>query len=122
MPYLNKIMIMGHVGKNAETSTTDKGTEITKFSVATTYKSKDYEETTWHNIIGFNLPDFLKNLQKGDLVFIEGRQTHKSYEKNGDKKYYSQVIAERIMKMNREPKETQNEIKDAMNNNDDLPF
>jgi single-strand DNA-binding protein len=67
---LNRIMLIGNLGRDAETRFTNNNVSVTNFSLATThsYKGKDGEwvnETTWHNITSFNLSDFFKeNLKK----------------------------------------------------------
>ncbi|MGE5812773.1 MAG: single-stranded DNA-binding protein, partial [Ignavibacteria bacterium] len=62
---LNKIMLIGNLGKDAETRFTTTNVSVTTFTMATTssYKGKDgnwINETTWHNIVGYNLSDFFK--------------------------------------------------------------
>jgi len=76
---LNKIMLIGNLGRDVETRfTTANNVSISSFSIATThsYKGKDgnwVNETTWHNVTVFNLSDFMKeNLKKGRKVFVEG--------------------------------------------------
>jgi single-strand DNA-binding protein len=133
---LNKVQLIGNLGQDAETSFTTNNLGITKFSIATTrnYKGKDGEwvpETTWHNIVAFNLSDFYKDaLKKGKKVYIEGRISKRSYEKDGVKQYFTEVVSESIIpldprdssgysqgssdKTNQEPIDT--------NTEDDLPF
>ncbi|GBD89579.1 single-stranded DNA-binding protein [bacterium BMS3Abin04] len=99
---LNKVMLIGNLGQDAEHRFTTNNTEITSFSVATTYgyKNRDGEwvnETTWHNVIAFSLSDFFKNaLKKGRKVYIEGRISKRNYEnKDGQKVYVTEIIADR---------------------------
>ena len=76
---LNRIMLIGNLGRDAETRFTNNNVSVTNFSLATThsYKGKDGDwvnETTWHNITGFNLSDYFKeNLKKGKKFYVEGR-------------------------------------------------
>lgn len=102
---LNKIMLIGNLGKDAETRfTTAENLSVTNFTLATTYriKNKDGEwtnETTWHNVVAFNLSDFMKeNLKKGKKVYVEGRLVKRDYtDKDNIKRYVTEVRAERII-------------------------
>ena len=108
---LNKIMLIGNLGKDAETRFTTNNAAITTFSLATThgYKGKDgnwVNETTWHNIVSFNLPDFYKEgLKKGKKFYVEGRLTKRDYtDKDGQKKYVTEVISDKLIPLEaREP-------------------
>ncbi|MCF8240286.1 MAG: single-stranded DNA-binding protein [Melioribacteraceae bacterium] len=98
---LNKIMLIGNLGQDAENRFTNNNVSVTSFSIATTYsyKGKDgnwVNETTWHNVVGFNLSDFLKDkLKKGAKFYVEGRLSKRSYEdKEGKKQYFTEVIAD----------------------------
>ncbi len=74
---LNKIMLIGNLGRDAETRFTTNNLSVTNFSIATTRSFKDKDgnwqnETTWHNVTGFNLSDYYKdNLKKGKKFYIE---------------------------------------------------
>jgi len=101
MPFsLNKVQLIGTLGRDSETSFTTSNVSVTKFSVATEHSRKDKDgnwqnETTWHNIVAFGLSDFYKDgLKKGKKFYIEGRITHNTYEKDGVKRYYTEIIAE----------------------------
>ena len=101
---LNKIMLIGNLGQDAETRFTTNNTAITNFSVATThsYKGKDgnwVNETTWHNLIAFSLSDYMKDsLKKGKKVYVEGRLSKRDYtDKEGIKRYVTEVVTERII-------------------------
>lgn len=101
---LNKIMLIGNLGRDAETRFTTNNVSVTSFTLATTnsYKGKDgnwMNETTWHNIVSFNLSDYFKeNLKKGKKFYVEGRLTKRDYtDKDGIKRYATDVVAERII-------------------------
>ena len=138
---LNKIMLIGNLGRDVETRFTTGNVSISNFSMATTnsYKGKDgnwVNETTWHNITVFNLSDFMKeNLKKGRKVYVEGRLTKRDYtDKEGIKRYSTDVISERIIPLegsgessgaNSEDNSTESTVVNDMppvDNNDDLPF
>lgn len=136
---LNKIMLIGNLGNDAETRFTTNNLGITSFSLATThsYKGKDgnwVNETTWHNVIGFSLPDYLKEaLKKGKKFYVEGRLSKRDYtDKEGVKRYVTEVVSEKII--NLEPRESASSFSEPSgggnNDNfvdtpaeeDDLPF
>ena len=135
---LNKIMLIGNLGNDAETRFTTNNLGITSFSLATThsYKGKDgnwVNETTWHNVIGFSLPDYLKeSLKKGKKFYVEGRLSKRDYtDKEGVKRYVTEVVSEKII--NLEPRESASSFSEPAGSNnenfvdtpaedDDLPF
>jgi len=101
---LNKITLIGNLGRDAETRFTTNNVSVTSFTIATSnsYKGKDgnwVNETTWHNIVSFNLSDYFKeNLKKGKKFYIEGRLTKREYtDKEGIKRYATDVVAEKII-------------------------
>ena len=84
---LNKIMLIGNLGRDPEMSYTPDGTAVTKFSLAVSRRSKDRdtgerrEETTWFNIVAWRqLAETMNQyLHKGSKVYIEGRMTSRKY-------------------------------------------
>ncbi|MCU7494977.1 MAG: single-stranded DNA-binding protein [Ignavibacteria bacterium] len=101
---LNRIMLLGRLGKDAETRFTANNLAITSFGIATdhNFKGKDgnwQTETTWHNVVAFGLSDYYKdNLKKGKRVYVEGRLTKRDYtDKEGIKRYSTEVFCERII-------------------------
>lgn len=100
---LNKVMLIGNLGQDAEHRFTTNNTEVTTFSIATThgYKGRDgnwVNETTWHNVVIFGVSDFLKaNLKKGRKFYVEGRISKRDYEnKDGQKVYVTEIIADKF--------------------------
>lgn len=100
---LNKVMLIGNLGQDAEHRFTTNNTEVTTFSIATTYsyKGKDgnwVNETTWHNVVIFGASDYLKNnLKKGKKFYIEGRISKRDYEnKDGQKVYVTEIIGDKF--------------------------
>lgn len=98
---LNKVQLIGNLGQDAETRYTGNNIPVTSFSLATTrsYKGKDdnwVNETTWHNIVAWNLSDFYqKALKKGKKFYIEGRIQTRSYDdKEGIKRYVTEIVAD----------------------------
>ncbi|HEX7357800.1 MAG TPA: single-stranded DNA-binding protein [Ignavibacteriaceae bacterium] len=137
---LNKIMLIGNLGRDVETRFTSGNVSISSFSMATTnsYKGKDgnwVNETTWHNITVFNLSDFMKeNLKKGRKVYVEGRLTKREYtDKEGVKRYSTDVISEKIIPLEASGDGSSNSenvgmdsstenVDPVVDSNDDLPF
>ncbi len=135
---LNRIMLIGNLGRDAETRFTNNNVSVTNFSLATThsYKGKDGDwvnETTWHNITGFNLSDFFKeNLKKGKKFYVEGRLTKREYtDKEGIKRYSTDVYSEKLIPLESTggpsgdgKSESAGEVSEppAVEGNDDLPF
>lgn len=101
MSDVNKVIIIGNVGKEPEFHPFKSGEgEVAKFSIATSHKYKDksgdkQEITQWHNIVTFNkqLVGFIKRfVAKGTRVYIEGEIQTRSYEKDGEKKYITEIV------------------------------
>jgi single-strand DNA-binding protein len=106
---LNKIMLIGNLGNDAENRFTTNNLSVTTFSLATTrsYKGKDgnwVNETTWHNVVCYNLPDFYKEqLKKGKKFYVEGRLSKRDYtDKENIKRYVTEVISEKLIPLERE--------------------
>ncbi|HEY7020518.1 MAG TPA: single-stranded DNA-binding protein [Ktedonobacterales bacterium] len=99
---LNKIMLIGNLGKDPDMSYTQAGTAITKFSLAVNRRSKDREtgerkdETTWFNVTAFDRLGETCNefLHKGSKVYIEGRMTSRKFtDKDGVERTFWDVVA-----------------------------
>ena len=137
---LNKIMLIGNLGQDAETRFTTNNVGVTSFSMATThsYKGKDgnwVNETTWHNVVAFNLSDYFKeSLKKGKKFYVEGRLTKRDYtDKEGIKRYSTDVVLDKLiplegregggdMSSNNYSSSPNNAPVDSQNEDDDLPF
>jgi single-strand DNA-binding protein len=101
---VNKVILVGHLGKDAETKYTPQGVAVSKFTVATNRRWKDQqtgdwkEETDWHNIALWRQENVANYLTKGRQVYVEGRLSTRSYEdKDGKKQYYTEVVAEDVI-------------------------
>ncbi|MBS1532464.1 MAG: single-stranded DNA-binding protein [Bacteroidetes bacterium] len=108
MSGINKVILIGHLGKDPELRSLDGGVSVTSFPLATSETfSKDgqrVEQTEWHNIVMWRgLADLAaKFLQKGKLVYIEGKLRTRSFEdKEGIKKYTTEVVAENFTMLGR---------------------
>ncbi len=104
MASLNKVMLIGNLGKDPEVRYTASGMAVASFSIATTdrikNKSGEYEDKTeWHNItLWGKQAEFAKNyLTKGRTVFVEGRlQTRKWQDRDGKDRWTTEVVGDRI--------------------------
>ena len=98
---VNRVTLIGHVGKNPETRAFQDGTGVTSFSLATSEKYKDKsgnlsEQTEWHNISCFGKLSEIANkyVTKGSQVYIEGKiKTNKYTDKAGVEKYAVNIVA-----------------------------
>ncbi len=96
----NRVTLIGNLGQDPETKTTEKGKKVTRFTMATNdgYKNADGQkisETTWHNIVAWNgLADIAdRYLKKGKDVAVEGRIVYRSYEdKKGATKNITEIV------------------------------
>ncbi len=98
---LNKVMLIGNLGRDAETRHTASGIPVTSFSLATTYRSKDpnsgewRDRTDWHDVVLWRGERVAPYLTKGKKVFIEGRlQTRSWDDQSGNKRYKTEVICD----------------------------
>lgn len=102
--YINKALIYGNLTRDPEMRSLPNGTAVTQFSVATNrvYKDKNgarQESTDYHNVVVFGrqAETVSQYLRKGSGVFVEGRMQTRSWDdKDGTKKYRTEVIADRI--------------------------
>jgi single-strand DNA-binding protein len=97
-------MLIGNLGRDAETKFTPSGVAVTRFSVATTRRWQDKatgewkDETNWTNVVLWRAEKTANYLTKGKRVYVEGRLENRSYEdKDGQKKYTTEVIADDVI-------------------------
>jgi single-strand DNA-binding protein len=98
---VNKVIMLGRLGRDAETKFTPGGAAVTKFSIATSFNRKDLqsgewkEETNWTNVTLWKAENLSQYLLKGTQVYIEGRLQTRSYEdKDGKKMYATDVVVD----------------------------
>ena len=101
---VNKVILLGNLGRDAETKFTPSGVAATRFSVATSRRWKDKEseewkeETNWTNVILWRAENLANYLLKGKQVYVEGRLQTRSYDdKDGKKVYATEVVAEEVV-------------------------
>ena len=101
--YINKAILFGNLTRDPELRALPSGMNVVNFSIATNrvYKDRDgkkQEQADFHNIVVFGRQADTVNqyLKKGSSVFVEGRMQTRSWEQNGEKKYRTEVIADRV--------------------------
>ncbi len=139
---INKVILVGNVGKDPEVRHLDNGVAVAKFPLATseTYKNKNGEKVTnteWHNIVIWRgLADVVeKYVKKGNSLYIEGKIKTRSWDdKDGNKRYATDIVADSMEmlggKNNSSNSNSQNESvhqanqnnESAIDESDDLPF
>ena len=112
MPALNRVQLIGRLGKDPDGKFTPTGKQVTHFSLAVTnrWKSKDGETkeyTEWINVEAWGrLGEVCKEyLKKGSLVYLDGRLKTDRYEDKGETKYFSKVVALQMQMLDRKPAE-----------------
>lgn len=139
---VNKVILLGNVGRDPEVRTAQDGSKIVSFSVATSEYWKDKssgerkDRTEWHRVVVFNtnLAEVCeKYLHKGSKVYLEGQlQTRKWQDQNGVEKYTTEVVIPRFrgelsLMDNRSDGNTEDSadeitISDSMPDSNDVPF
>jgi len=101
---VNKVILLGNLGKDAETKFTPSGVARSSFTVATSRRWKDKEsgewkeETDWHNVTIWRAENLANYLTKGKQVYVEGRLQTRSYDdKDGQKRYFTEVVADELI-------------------------
>jgi single-strand DNA-binding protein len=101
---VNKVILIGHLGRDAETAYTQSQIAVTKFSVATNRRWKDQqtgewkEETDWHRVVLWRGENVAPYLTKGTQVYVEGRLKTSSYDdKDGKKVWTTDVVADNVI-------------------------
>jgi single-strand DNA-binding protein len=139
MASVNRVILLGNLGKDPEVRTLESGVKVASFSIATTdsYKNKAGEKidtTEWHNIVAWKgLAEVAeKYLKKGSQIYLEGKIRQRSWEdKEGVKKYITEIIADTFTMLGakkdsgtQEQKETSVPISTPATpgQDDDLPF
>jgi single-strand DNA-binding protein len=110
MPSLNRVQLIGYLGKDPESKFTSTGKKVTHFSVAMSnrWKSKEgdaKEYTEWVNVeawgrLGEVCQEYLK---KGSLIFLEGRLKTDRYEDKGETRFYTKVVGLSMQMLDRKP-------------------
>jgi single-strand DNA-binding protein len=116
MSSMNKVFLLGRLGKDPVTRYMPNGDAVTSWSMATSESWKDkqtgqkVEKSEWHNIVSFRKTAEIAGqyLHKGDLVFVEGRLQTRKWEKDGVARYTTEIVVDRLRLMPNNRSETQN--------------
>ena len=111
---LNRVQLMGYLGKDPETRYTPKGSAVCSFSVAVSRRwrgadGESKEATDWFNVEAWGKLGEIcqKYLAKGRLVYIEGRLQTDRYEAEDQVRYFTKVVASEMQMLDRKPEETE---------------
>jgi len=112
MPTLNRVQLIGRLGKDPEGKFTPNGKKVAHFSLAVSNRWKDKsgetkESTEWVNIeawgrLGEVCQEYLK---KGSLIYLEGRLKTDKYEDKGETKYFTKIVAQSLEFLDKKPAE-----------------
>lgn len=101
--YINKVILFGNLTRDPELKALPSGMNVVNFSIATNrvFKDRDgkkQEQADFHNIVVFGrqADTVSQYLKKGSSVYVEGRLQTRSWEKDGEKKYRTEVVADRV--------------------------
>ena len=134
---INKVILIGNLGKDPEVNHLEGGITVTKFPLATSevYMDKNgnrVEQTEWHNIVCWRkLAEIAeKFLKKGSAIYVEGKIKTRNYtDKENQKRYFTEIVADTFTMLDRKPEgtgETSNVSETAETSvdepADDLPF
>jgi single-strand DNA-binding protein len=108
MSGVNKVILVGRLGKDPEVRNLDNGATVANFTLATSESYKDRttgekkEITEWHNVVLWRgLAEIAqKYLHKGDMVYVEGKLRTRSWEKEGVTRYTTEVVADNMTMLN----------------------
>ena len=115
---LNKVQLIGGLGKEPEVQRFDNGGIKVKFPLATSEKYKDrngnlVEQTEWHNVIAWRrLAEIAESfLRKGSAVYVEGKIATRSWDdQNGNKKYMTEIVADNFIMLDKKQDTIQSNI------------
>lgn len=119
MKSLNKVNLIGNLGNDPDIRTMPNGNKVANISLATTYSYKDgdnwADKTEWHKVVLFNHRADVADrfLKKGSKIFVEGRLQTRSWEdKDGVKKYSTEIVGNDLILLSKEEMKEQTEQKE----------
>ena len=121
---MNKVELIGNLGKDAEVRFSTLGKPWTTFNLATTDEYKGEKKTQWHTITCFNkTAEKAGELKKGNRVRVEGKIEYTTDEKDGKTRYFTKIIAFKAEPVGETPQATHQTAKsNAYQNQEDVPF
>lgn len=107
---MNKVILIGRLGDDPEVNHLDSGTAVAKFSLATSERFKDrngekQERTEWHKItVWGKLAEVVERyVRKGSQVMVEGKIQTSTYEKDGQKRYSTEIVCQNLQMLDSRP-------------------
>ncbi|MBO5961461.1 MAG: single-stranded DNA-binding protein [Paludibacteraceae bacterium] len=135
---VNKVILLGNVGRDPEVRYVDKNVAVVSFSLATTERGFTTangtvvpERTEWHNIVAWrSLAQFVENyVKRGAMLYIEGKLQTRSWEKEGQTHYRTEILADTIQLLDKRdktnesgPVPTSPSVVAESSGDEDLPF
>lgn len=130
---VNKVTLLGNVGKDPEVRTTQSGTQVATFSLATQRKVKENLTTMWHNCVAFGkLAEIVqKYVVKGSKLYAEGTIDYSQYDSDGVTKYVTKIIVNEISLLSsksesqgsyQKPNHSTPALDDYADQDDEIPF
>ena len=123
MSGVNKVILVGRLGKDPEVRTFEGGTKKANFTLATSEYRKDkdgnrVEMTEWHNIVCWrNLAENAeKFLVKGKMIYVEGKLRTRSWDDNGSKRYITEIEASTFTMLSSKSDETEQRVENKTDN------
>lgn len=110
MSSVNKVILIGNMGQDPELKETSGGTAVCNISLATSSFVKDEEKTEWHRVTLWDktAENVAKYMKKGSKLYVEGRlQTRQWEDDDGNTRYATEVVAERVAFLDSKPKDEQ---------------
>ena len=106
---INRVTLVGHLGKDPEIRTLENGSKVGQFTVATSESYKDKNDTwqnltEWHNVVVWRYlaEKAERELKKGGLVYVEGKITHRKYQdKDGQERTSTEIVASVVNSLER---------------------
>ena len=123
MASVNKVILVGHVGKDPDIRATGSGDTVASFSLATNSGYGEKKTTDWHNVTVFGKPaDFVRDyVKKGAQLYVEGPIRNRSYDdKSGNKKYVTEIKAYTVQALGQ--KETSGHYVPGQEEEEPIPF
>lgn len=93
---MNLVVLVGNVGSDPEQFSTESGKNVYRFSLATNEYYKEKQFTEWHRITVWEKDAFMKHVKKGTSLVIQGKVKTSKYEKDGETRYSTEIVANRI--------------------------
>lgn len=134
MPSVNKVMLIGNVGRDPEIRTTNKGVKVANFSIATQRRVKQGDDkwdnvTDWHNITAYAQSAEIceKYVSKGKQIYVEGNLRTDSWEKDGKRHSKTVIVSNNIQLLGKKEDSKKSSpspapAKSADYSDEDIPF